>query len=56
VTRDVLGAVTQDYVDTAQPADQDDWVSLVDHARSLDDDRLQDYVAALVAGGPLVPN
>jgi hypothetical protein len=55
VTRDMLRVVTQDYIDAAQPADQDDWWSLVEQARRLDGDRLQDYVAALVASGPLVP-
>jgi hypothetical protein len=55
VTRDVLRAVTQDYIDEVQTLDTDDWWALVDHARQLHDDRLQDYVAALVASGPLVP-
>jgi hypothetical protein len=53
-TRDVLRAVMQDFIDEVHPADTDDLWSLIEYARRLDSDRLQDYVAALAAGGPFV--
>ena len=56
IARDVLTAAMQDYVDDVRPSDHDDWLTLVRAAQSISRDRVEDYVAAITAGGPLVPD
>jgi len=52
----LLTGLTQDLLDSAQPAHADDWLELAQAARSVSRERFEDHVAALtVAGGPLVP-
>lgn len=55
LTRAVLAAAMQDALDHTRPAHLDDWHALARGARTLAEDRFEDYVAALTAGGPLIP-
>ena len=50
----VLAGAVQDYVDRVRPLHAGDWLTLVRTAQAIPDDRIDDYVAALTAGGPLV--
>jgi hypothetical protein len=52
----VLNAAVQDFVDEVQTTDPDDWVSLVRGAAAVPRERVEDYVAAAAADGPLVPD
>jgi hypothetical protein len=51
----VAGYATQDVIEHAQLAYTDDWEEFGRAARELPRDRMFDYIAALTAGGPLVP-
>jgi hypothetical protein len=51
----VLSAAVQDFVDEVRGTDPDDWLSLVRGAGAVPRDRIEDYVAAAAADGPLVP-
>jgi hypothetical protein len=51
----VLAFAMQDILDEAQPAYYDDWPAFSRVARGLPDHRIDDYIAALAAGGPLLP-
>jgi hypothetical protein len=55
VAKHVLGAAIQDFIDDVRPTDPDDWLTLVRTARAISRERIEDYVAAAAAGGPLVP-
>ena len=55
LARGILAAATQDFVDRVRPLDPYDWLSLARAAQSLATARIEDYVAALAADGPLVP-
>ncbi len=50
----ILSAATLDFVDEVQPSYHDDWWALTRHAQALSRQRIEDYVASLVAGGPLL--
>jgi hypothetical protein len=50
----VLAGAVQDYVDRVKPLHGSDWLTLVRTAQAIPDDRIDDYVAALTADGPLV--
>jgi hypothetical protein len=52
--RGVLSAAVQDYVDQVRQVHPDDWLTLVRTAQAITDDRIDDYIAALTADGPLV--
>ncbi len=54
LARGVLQAAVQDFVDSVRPLHPDDWLTEVQTAQSITDDRIDDYIAALTAGGPLV--
>ena len=54
LTPSVLSVATLEFVDRVQPADQDDWRTLVTTARRLTRERIEDYIAALAVGGPLI--
>lgn len=56
LTRDVLSAATLEFVDRVEPAHEDDWRTLVITARRLTRERVEDYMSALAAGGPLIPD
>jgi hypothetical protein len=56
LARVVLAAAVQEFVETAAPADADDWWALARAARAVPQTRIEDYVAtATVVGGVLVP-
>jgi hypothetical protein len=55
LARAVLAAAVQDFVDSVKPIHPNDWLAMVRTAQAIPDDRLDDYVAALTADGPLVP-
>ena len=52
----MLALATQDVLDAYRPAYIDDWSAMIAAVRGLSDSRFVDYVAALTAGGPLVPD
>jgi hypothetical protein len=45
----------QDVLDRAQPAFLDDWFAISEVTTAITRERLEDYIAALAAAGPLVP-
>jgi hypothetical protein len=49
----VMTMATQDFIDSATPAYDDDWLGIVGHAGQVPQEAVQDYVAALVAAGPV---
>ena len=51
----VLSAAVQDFIDDARPTDDGDWVALSRAARSVTRERVEDYIAAATATGPLMP-
>jgi hypothetical protein len=56
LSKQVLGAAFQDYLDDVRLTDPNDWLGRVQAMRSISRDRIEDYVAAAAAaGGPLVP-
>ncbi len=52
----VLSGAMQDFIDEVKPTDDADWLTLVQAARSVSRERIEDYVAAATAAGPLVPD
>jgi hypothetical protein len=56
IARHVLSAAVQDYIDEVRPSDNQDWLTLVRAAQQVPRDRIEDYVAAITADGPLVPD
>ena len=56
IAKVVLSGAVQDFIDEVKPTDDADWVTLVRAARGVTRDRIEDYVAAATAGGPLVPD
>ena len=55
LARVVLSAAAQDFIDSVKPTDPGDWLTLVRVARSAPRERVEDYVAAATATGPLMP-
>jgi len=55
LAKEVLSAAMQDFIDRVTPADPNDWLTLVQAARSASAERIEDYVAAATADGSLVP-
>jgi len=55
LVRAVMAVATQDALDAYRPAFSDDWAALVAIVRRVSDGRVEDYIAALTSGGPLVP-
>jgi hypothetical protein len=51
----VLSAAAVDFVDEVRVTDADDWLALVRGAAAVPLERIEDYVAAAAADGPLVP-
>ena len=56
LSRSMLALATQDVLDAYRPAYIDDWSAMIAAVRGLSDSRFVDYVAALTARGPLVPD
>jgi hypothetical protein len=52
----VLSAAVLDFVEEVRGTDTDDWLSLVRGAAAMTQERIEDYVAAAAADGPLVPD
>ncbi|HEY7285843.1 MAG TPA: hypothetical protein VH497_10390 [Vicinamibacterales bacterium] len=55
LARVVLSAAVQDFIDDARPTDDGDWLALTRAARSVTRERVEDYIAAATATGPLMP-
>ena len=55
LARVVLSAAVQDFIDSVKPTDPGDWLTLVRSARAMPRERMEDYVAAATATGPLMP-
>jgi hypothetical protein len=51
----VMTMATQDFIDGAPPIYDEDWLGIVGYAGQLSQETVQDYVAALVAAGPVRP-
>jgi hypothetical protein len=51
----VLSAATQDFIDEVKPSDDSDWLTLVRFARTATRERIEDYISAATAAGPLLP-
>jgi hypothetical protein len=51
----VMAIATQDFIDGAPPMYGDDWVGIVGYAGQVSRETVQDYVAAVVAAGPVRP-
>jgi hypothetical protein len=51
----IVALAMQDVLDAAHPSYYDDWSGLTTAAATLPAAKLDDYVAALTAGGPLLP-
>jgi hypothetical protein len=51
----VLAGAMQDFIDEVKPTDDADWLTLVRAARTVSRERIEDYIAAATAVGPLVP-
>jgi hypothetical protein len=56
LAKGVLASAMQDYMDEVKPIDSNDWLTLVRWAQDVPNARMEDYIAALTAGGPLVPD
>ena len=56
IAKVVLSGAVQDFIDEVKPTDDADWVTLVRAARAVTRERIEDYVAAATAGGPLAPD
>jgi hypothetical protein len=50
----VLAAALQDFIERANPMHPNDWLTLVRAAQAVPDDRIDDYIASLTTGGPLI--
>jgi len=55
LARGVLARAAQDYIDEVRPSDDGDWLTMARAAQTIDPNRFDDYIAALTANGPLVP-
>jgi hypothetical protein len=51
----VLPAATRDFIDGVTSRHLDDRRALVEYVQALGEDRLEQYLALLTTGGPLVP-
>jgi hypothetical protein len=56
IAKVVLSGAMQDFIDEVKPTDDADWLTLARAARSVTRERIEDYVAAATAAGPLVPD
>jgi hypothetical protein len=56
IAKVVLSGAMQDFIDEVKPTDDSDWLTLARAARSVTRERIEDYVAAATAAGPLVPD
>jgi len=52
----VLSGAAQDFIDEVKPTDDSDWITLSRTAVTLTRERVEDYIAAATASGPLIPD
>jgi len=56
IAKVILSAAMQDFIDEVRPTDDGDWLALSRAARAITRERVEDYVAAATATGPLMPD
>jgi hypothetical protein len=56
IAKVVLAGAMQDFIDEVRPTDDSDWLTLARTARTFTRERIEDYVSAATAGGPLMPD
>ena len=56
IAKVVLAGAMQDFIDEVKPSDDADWLTLVRTARAFTRERIEDYIAAATAEGPLMPD
>jgi hypothetical protein len=56
LARVILSGAMQDFIDEVKPTDDGDWLTLTRRARLIPRERVEDYIAAATASGPLVPD
>ena len=55
LTKTVVAGALREFLDRVRPAHHDDWLTMVRAAHMLSIERIEDYVAAATADGPLRP-
>jgi hypothetical protein len=55
LARWMLLVATPDYMDRVALAHEDDWLTLVSEVERILPQRIDDYLASVTTGGPLVP-
>jgi hypothetical protein len=56
LAKPVLAAAMQDFIDSVNPTDGNDWLTLARAAQAVGRERFEDYIAAATADGPLLPD
>jgi hypothetical protein len=56
IAKVVLAGAMQDFIDEVKPSDDADWLTLARTARAFTRERIEDYISAATAGGPLMPD
>jgi hypothetical protein len=56
LAKPALAAAMQDFVDSVNPTDGNDWLTLARAAQAVSRERFEDYIAAATADGPLLPD
>jgi hypothetical protein len=56
IAKVVLAGAMQDFIDESRPSDDGDWLTLARAARAFTREKMEDYIAAATAGGPLMPD
>jgi hypothetical protein len=56
IAKVVLAGAMQDFIDEAKPTDDADWLTLARTVRTFTRERIEDYISAATASGPLMPN
>jgi hypothetical protein len=56
IAKVVLAGAMQDFIDEVKPSDDADWLTLARTARTFTRERIEDYISAATAGGPLMPD
>ena len=48
-----MALATQDYIDSVPLVHRDDWAAIAGRAAAIGRERIEDYVSAVVASGPV---
>ena len=56
LAKPVLAAAMQDFIDSVNPTDGNDWLTLARAAQAVGRERFEDYIAAATSDGPLLPD